>query len=765
MKKILFLAFLLAAMFVSAKDGFKVIKSDANSVTIEYTFSGLKQQSVEINGKMYQKLSAEDCVPVLYKGEPQILRSAFSVALPENAIADIEFLNGDFLETQNVDVAPSKGSLTRDVNPQTIPYTFSNTYMLKSFYPSSITSINSYYNLREQNAASISIFPVQVNAAMHTVRIWNKIVFKITYTNNNGSKANFSIPNFTSLEEKQILSDRFINFPSVLSNSKVAYTPTSEFGKILFISHPSFSTNVQPLVNWKNQKGMASTLVTTAQTGTTQTSIKTYIQNFYTANPGLLYVIFVGDHEQIRAYNAGTAGSETKWSDSFYGMLSGNDHYPEVMVGRLSAGTATEVNTIVNRTLEYEKTPAIGSWYGKGIGIGSNEGQGYGDEGEADWLHMRNIGNKLLAGGGYNQFHEFYDSTKGGNDAPGDPTSAMVVNAVNGGASIFLYSGHGSQNSCATSNYDISDINAGTNYGKYPFSVQVACNNGTFNGGTCFSEAFIRATGSGSLGPKGGIASTGSSILMAWAEPMDTQDEIGDILSNQYANNKKYTLGGLFYNAEMHMLDNYPTQTGQEVMETWVFFGDPSCMIRTASPTNITATMDSCVTALATSVNINTSIGVNKYVTITQNNTILGSSAITGSNTNVAISSLNPLQPLLVTITEFNKIPFTASLAICVETNTVTTSVSSNIYDNYILTNPNPIHQDFVLFYDKLTHSSLTLELFDMQGRLVEKSDFNIENKMVGKVVMNVSEFPASLYFVRITSEGKLLKTVKVVKE
>ena len=73
--------------------------------------------------------------------------------------------------------------------------------------------------------------------------------------------------------------------------------------------------------------------------------------------------------------------------------------------------------------------------------------------------------------------HEFYDGTHGGEDANGNPNSAIISSAVNEGISLFNYTGHGDQNSCITGNYSSAHINNATNNGKYPLVISVACNN------------------------------------------------------------------------------------------------------------------------------------------------------------------------------------------------------------------------------------------------------------------------------------------------
>jgi gingipain R len=291
----------------------------------------------------------------------------------------------------------------------------------------------------------------------------------------------------------------------------------------------------------------------------------------------------------------------------------------------------------------------------------------------------------------------------------------------------------------------------------YPFSIQVACNNGTFINGTCLAEAFIRAKNVN--GPIGAIASCGSSILMAWAEPMDAQDEIGDILSDQYANNKKYTLGGLFYNAEMHMLDSYPTNTGEEVMETWVMFGDPSCMFRSLNPSPIVASHASCIMPNTTSFSLSATAGVNTYASISQNNQIIGTSLITGSNTSIVLTqTYSANQNLLLTITEYNKIPYTATLTSCIATDI---KANENVSEFFV---ESPVKDELNFNYKNVSATNLILQVMDLQGKIVAQSTFD-DVLSEGNLKMNTGALSSGVYLLKISSPASLLKTIKVVKD
>ena len=87
-------------------------------------------------------------------------------------------------------------------------------------------------------------------------------------------------------------------------------------------------------------------------------AIKTYIEDEYANNPSLVYVLLVGDHAYVPSSST-SAGD----SDNNYSYIVGNDHYPDLFMGRFSAETEDDIKTMVYRTIQYEKYPdASDSW-------------------------------------------------------------------------------------------------------------------------------------------------------------------------------------------------------------------------------------------------------------------------------------------------------------------------------------------------------------------------------------------------------------------
>jgi len=745
MKQTFILGAFALSSFVGIGQQFELLSSQDNMISMKHTLQENNAMYTQIDNQNFQDFTKSNKVTTMTAGAPAIPYFTESVIVSNSGEISLEVEHDGFIDYLNVNVVPSKGHLTRNIDPSTVPYTFGNTYSTDAFYPGALAELSAPYNLRNTRGVTVSVSPYQYNPVTKTLRVYSNVRTNVI-TNENQTGINELTASAIQRDVfSSIYNEQYLNAQTVFGR----YTPLGEDGEMLIITTAALTDEIQPLVNWKIQSGIKTTVVTTANAGTTDTQIKAYIQTFYTNNPNLVYILLVGDHADVPSHTYGTTGSnEELWSDTYYAQLTGNDFYPEAFIGRFS-GNANQITTMVDRTLEYEKTPATGDWMTKAIGLGSNEGAGYGDDSEADWQHLRNIRTKLL-GFGYTEVHEFYDGSQGGDDASGSPSAALITPAVNNGVGLFNYTGHGDQNSCITGNYSSTDVNQATNNGEYPLVISVACNNGTFTTGTCISESWMRATNNNS--PSGSIAACGSSILMAWAEPMQTQDEMAEIIAESYSNNKKATIGGIFYNAQMSMLEDYNANTNaREVMQTWVMFGDPSTLFRNKVTTNLTASHISNVNLGETSVNVTCNVEGAK-IAITQNGNILATGIVNGGNVTLTFTALTSNQVLTVTGTKQNYKPYQGTIQ--VGDGPVGIDVNK---DNYVIVYPNPATEVVNVKWNGTIPTSV--QLIDLSGKVIYSLT---QTELFGtSAVIPTLDLASGLYILNVTSNEKI-NTVKI---
>lgn len=681
---------------------FKIISENDNSLHFQYHLTQKPFQNTILNGENFINFSATHSVILNQKGAPKLPTFSQSILIAPKGKTAVSVTFDGYQDYTNVNVLPSKGNLKKNLDPDLVAYEFGTAYQTNAFYPGNLYTVSDPFLLREERGQTITVYPYQYNPVTKTLRVYENL--KINVTNNPGETGMNELTQKPAVKSTEGISRHlFLNGKSIQK-----YTPKAESGEMLIISPSQFVATIQPLADWKNQKGIHTTIVTTDMTGTTDESIKSFLVNYYAAHPDLLYLLLIGDHEDIPAHYYGISWDEELYSDTYYAQLAGNDFYPELFVGRLS-GNTSQITTMTNRILEYEKSPKPGNWMMQAIGLGSGEGEGYGDDNEADWQHLRNIKDQLVQYS-YIKVYEFYDGSRGLDDAPGNPNAAMISDALNSGVGLFNYTGHGDNHILNSGNYTTMHVKALENYGKYPFFVSVACNNGKFMGGDCIAEEFLRAKKNDSI--TGAIAACGSSILMAWAQPMQTQDEMTNIITEANVNNTKVTLGGLFYNAQIGMMEQYPDTDGKEVMQTWIFFGDPSVEFRNKLTQNLTATHVSQISQETTNVNVNCNIE-NALISISQNNVLIGKGNITGGSANISFNTLSSSLPLTVTATKQNYSAYQGT----VQVGNGGLGVSSLTMDN-ILIYPNPADQ---LLNVKLPEGEYYhLQLIDITGKVVQ---------------------------------------------
>lgn len=626
--------------------------SDIQHSVIKIQVPGFYLNSVQTPRGEALVVDVDNSSRILKTGAPDLSKLTVSVIIPDDGLMSTRVLASSYTDYQNIEVAPSKGNFTRDINPASVPFTWGEEYNLNRFWPESLTELREPYILRDFRGQTLVIYPFQYNPISKTLRVYHDLTVEIYQVSTVGP--NPLIPPASgrriTQEFNQVYARHFLNY------SPTDYTPVDDFGSLLVISHPDFMNAMQPYVNWKNSIGIPTEMVSTTTTGNTATAIKNYISTYFNTHPDLTFVLLVGDAPQIPTNTGSGLGGP---SDNAYGYLLGNDRYIDVFIGRFSAENVNHVQTQVTRTIDYEKNPQFltDDWYTTCVGIASDQGPG--DDNEYDYQHVRNLQTKLL-NYTYTWNPELFDGSQGGNDAPGNPTPSMVANEVNNGTSIILYTGHGSTTSWGTSGFSNANVNQLTNMGKLPFIWSVACVNGEFMNTTCFAEAWLRASQNNQ--PTGAIAFLGSTINQSWNPPMEGQDEMVDILVETYPNNIKRTFAGLSLNGCAKMIDTYGAD-GANMADTWTVFGDPTVWVRTANPQPITANHNPTLFVGSTSFTVYCPVN-GARVTLSNDGVILNTTWVSNG---VATLNFNPIlnpDTVRLVIFDYNRIPYITDLAV-----------------------------------------------------------------------------------------------------
>jgi hypothetical protein len=437
----------------------------------------------------------------------------------------------------------------------------------------------------------------------------------------------------------------------------------------LIITPDEFADEVAPLAAWKHKKGYKTYVATLTETGSSDDAIKTYIQNAYDNGTPTTYVLLIGDHEDLPAYEIighpyHTGGSDPVtghvWHVDFpYSLVDGGDVYPDLYVARLPGETSAQVTHMVDAALAYDRTPDAGSWYDDVLVAGQFQDS---DDSNmvADRMFMEDLHQIAdFLGPDY----DFYGSWNGRSEVNkgftvhtalqwdtsttsnlqyggwaydarltpptpvpdvwkdmGSGNATQISSAINSGVSMVFHRDHGYSGESsggegwADPNYQASHVNGLVNANKVPFVFSLNCATGWFDGCDKFAESWMRNSNGGAIGYTGAARVSYSGyndcfhvgIMDSFWDDYSTYD---DGVTIPYPNS--WRPAEAIVRAKGFIFADYGTG-GTALLSARLFnwFGEPELQLRTETPVALSATHTAGLSAgVADDVTINVTRG------------------------------------------------------------------------------------------------------------------------------------------------------------
>jgi hypothetical protein len=443
--------------------------------TIELHYDTPEVIITPLANTQYSKISLRAAKSTATDGKPELPVISAWVGLPPQG--DFEVLvHGNsvrMLTDVRLCVPAENGKLTA--------YSDSGTYPVQSF------ACGQAQVIRDFRVVQLNLYPVQYLTESNELKITDSFDIEIRLKDSPGDNEIPVAMTYSASFEK-IYEAMICNF----SQCRDAMYARPE-SRILIIygeyDDAAYTAKLNEFARWKRQKGYDVDLVSTAVTGSSNTQIKSYIQDRYNdlaSRPD--YVIIVGDTQGtfiVPTWLENFSGNQGE-GDYPYTHLAGNDLLGDAFIGRISAENLSQLNVMIAKIYHYEKT----------INIGGSA---------ADWLNrMLLIGDPTSSGVStiyINRFireqaqrvnpdYAFIENYTGG-------YATTINNGINQGVGIFNYRGFGGVSGWAPS----SDLINGL---KLPHAVVITCGTGSFAANSpSLSEAFTRlgteATPSGAV--------------------------------------------------------------------------------------------------------------------------------------------------------------------------------------------------------------------------------------------------------------------------
>jgi len=467
-------------------------RSDAQGIVVDWIFPGITAEEMTFNSEHYSLLKIEGEGESGNVGAPQVPVITRLFAIPDDKRVVIEKIIPVYKTYSGIVPFPLQPPEYYD--SETLGnLIFSDKYYQEGgFFPEKWVTLSEPAIYRDYRIVPVNINPIRIDAATGEAQVLTSLHLELSF--DNGPTVNVKTRHF----------DKTVSgFAQVYSQSIANYdwiNPNGEYVKgSLLIVYPQVTnvlTNLQPLIEWKIRSGYKTTAVGVPNNCSVD-RVKDLIQNAYqTYDPPLEAVILIGDCSGSLDINCYTLTSGA--SDHYYTMLEGDDILNEIVIGRYSVSSITELTTAVNKVLYYETEPSstVTGWYKKG-GLASGSGLGY----------TTIVTNKTIKSwwleDGFNSVDTLWFNM-------GGSFVTFMTNCFNNGVSAFNYCGY-----FGASGWSTTNIFSLVNTGKLPFTIFCIEGSGNFNSSAsaCLSEAWLRAgSPTNHIGGIGGVGTATTSV-------------------------------------------------------------------------------------------------------------------------------------------------------------------------------------------------------------------------------------------------------------
>ena len=364
-------------------------------------------------------------------------------------------------------------------------------YNSARLYPAQLAELTGQSDLAGQQLAAVKVHPVQWDPAGGVLAVHERV--RLTVICRPGDPP-AEQRHTLSLSGREIYRDMLAGM--VINPQAVELpAPAAPAAKALgsgdydhvVITDSSWRANFEPLVQWHFKRGLRDTLVSRQwiyanYSGSDLEKVRSFIQEA-SSTWGTLWFLLGGDTDVI-PIGYGEFNGENVAGDLYYADYDG-DWISEVFVGRAPVNDPAQVNTFVNKVLQYERDPDLSDFALDCLLIGMDLDTSTPTE------NLKQIIDAAYIPGRFN-LTKVYDS---------DPDSHWVeaIDALNGGQNLVNHSDHSyvTVMGVGDRNHDtyigISDVNALTNNDQLSVIYSLGCHPAhiDYSGYDCIAEYFV----------------------------------------------------------------------------------------------------------------------------------------------------------------------------------------------------------------------------------------------------------------------------------
>jgi hypothetical protein len=575
---------LLSLLLFSLGQAFATIElnlqhSDQQGCEINLELTEMVLENVDFEGVVYQRIPQTGLTPFATIGQAELLAMTFSLEIP--ATADVLFdLSSQIIEINDVTLWPQQLEEFQMDKPEDWQLD-SDYYATDQFLPQEMVQISDPAIMRDHRLIQVSVVPFQYNPAQRILRIHTDLLISFNFSGENPiNQLTHLLPPSSSFDN--LMSGNVINRDAWVE----AQREGDSYGldPILFIyNSAALSFDLNDLIDWKREKGhIVYTATQSDMSLTSSASVGQYIQDaFDDWDLPPVHVVLVGDPSSC---SFGTVAASNGYGDHEYACVAGGDILGDLFVGRMSVGNSAQLEAVVFKQLQYERTPyiAIPGWFDSAFLVGDDSITGMSavfiSENIRYTMEEQGFGNVSTC---YNYL--------GCTNEP-----YYIDQQFNNGILYFNYRGYLGMS--GWDNGDTDDLNNGF---RTPFVVTITCGSNNFTSGTGIAEHFYQV-GEDDL-PKGAVAAIGTATSGTHTRYNNVVDAgvFGGVLNNGL------TAGGALFQGKYELWQAYESVSSGDVtsFSYWNnLMGDASLQLWTGEPEAILVAHESSLPANATTL-------------------------------------------------------------------------------------------------------------------------------------------------------------------
>lgn len=353
----------------STKEGFEVLRSDLQRFGFSYEIPSLTISDFSENDFSGQILQTYGVHLPSQAGAPNLPSISRFVAIPNGASARLEIIEVKKQVIKNVDLLPAPAIPLGD-DDRPLQYTKDETiYAKNGFFPAQPFQLSKTTSLRGIDVIIMGITPFQYNPVTKELIVFYDIQAEVVFEGGNGQ---FGDDRLRSIWWESILKDNIFNsnvlpvidFAEKAKNKAQSREEGAEY-LIIIPNGPAFAQWADSIKVFRQRQGITTKVVNLTEVGgNTVNAIETYVNNAYntwTTPPAA--ILLLGDYSTnandgiiSHTLNDHPGGYNPYISDNPFADVTGNK-LPDIVFARITARDAAELQHMVGKFLNYERTP------------------------------------------------------------------------------------------------------------------------------------------------------------------------------------------------------------------------------------------------------------------------------------------------------------------------------------------------------------------------------------------------------------------------